>query len=95
MANVIDFTFEVGEHEKHRVRYHFNQSLGFGSISVDDVVVKRTFEMFSLSTRKERRLTVGSGETHIVTIEKDRKRVMGGFLPQTCKVFVDGSPINI
>ena len=31
MVNVIDFTFVVGDDEKHKVRYFFNQSWGLAA----------------------------------------------------------------
>ena len=89
MPNVIDFRFEVGERERHTIEYHFNQSSGFGHISVDGAVVKRTFEMFSVATTKRRTFTVGTAEVHEVVIERVRKRMMGGFRPQACHIYVD------
>jgi hypothetical protein len=81
MWNVTEFEFEVGESEKHRVRFYFNQSLGPLKISVDEVVVIRKFLMLSLSTVERYEFPVGVAEKHTVSIEKTRQRMMGGFCP--------------
>jgi hypothetical protein len=86
----MDLTFEVGEREKHSVRYHFNQSSGFGSVSVDGETVKRIFQMLALSTTVHCKFSVGMEEIHHVDIQRVRKRALGGFLPQTYRVIVDG-----
>jgi hypothetical protein len=86
----MDLTFEVGEHERHSVQYHFNQSTGFGKISVDGKIVKRIFQMLSMSTISSCKFTVGKDEIHNVEIQRERKRAFGGFLPQIYRVLVDG-----
>jgi hypothetical protein len=72
------FTFEVGDHERHSVQYHFNQSTGFGKISIDDKIVKRIFQMLSMSTISSSRFSVGKEEVHNVEIQRERKRAFGG-----------------
>jgi hypothetical protein len=86
----MDLTFEVGESERHSVHYHFNQSSGFGSVAVDGKLVKRIFQMLALSTTVHCRFAVGNGEIHHVDIQRVHKRALGGFLPQTYRVIVDG-----
>lgn len=87
---VLQFAFDVGAREKHRVEFRFNQDIGNLRINVDGKVVKRAFEMFSFSTIKRYHITVGDAEQHEVLIEKERKRLLGGALPQACTVYIDG-----
>jgi len=86
----MDLTFEVGEHERHSVHYHFNQSSGFGVISVDGKPIKRIFQMFAFATTVHCKFSVGNEEIHEVDIQRERKRAFGGVLPQTYRVFIDG-----
>lgn len=88
------FEFEVGDAERHRVEFRFNQSVGNLRISVDGNPVVKRFEMMSLSTTKRYEFTVGQTERHEVAIEKTRKRWGGGFLPQECIAFVDGKEVS-
>jgi hypothetical protein len=88
--SVTEFEFEVGESEKHRVRFYFNQSLGPLKIWVDENLVVRKFLMLKLSTVQCYEFPVGVSEKHTVSIEQSRRRMMGGFLPQSYVVSVDG-----
>ena len=88
----LDFEFEVGESERHRVHFSFDQFWGTVRISVDGRRVIRDFRLFSLSTTKRYRLTVGDQERHEVVIEKTRPLMAAGLRAQVCRVFVDGHP---
>jgi hypothetical protein len=90
-SNVLRFDFEVGESEKHRVEFRFNQSIGNLRISVDGNPAIRRFRMLSFSTVERYKLTVGNVEKHEVVIEKRRNRAFGGFTPQRCIVYIDGN----
>ena len=85
----LEFELEVGEVERHRVRFFFDQFWGPVRISVDGRLVIRGFRMFSLSTSKLYRFTVGDRERHEVVIELVRPRMWAGFRRQRCRVFVD------
>jgi hypothetical protein len=87
------FEIDVGTSEIHRIEFRFNQSIGNLRISVDKRPIIRRFEMLSVSTTKRYSFNVGNEERHAVIIEKTRRRAMGGFLPQICTVFVDGSKV--
>lgn len=84
-----DFEIEVGEVERHRVHFFFDQFWGPVRVSVDARPVIRGFRMFSLSTVKHYRFTVGERERHGVLIELRRRRMAGGLRSQVCRVFVD------
>jgi Fas apoptotic inhibitory molecule (FAIM1) len=92
--NIKQFEFEVGRSEKHCVTFYFNQTIGNLRISVDGTPVIRKFRMFSLSTEERFEFSVGDPENHAVLIKKTRKRILGGFVPQVCSVFVDGVAIG-
>ncbi len=86
----MQFSFEVGEQEKHVVSFEFNQMLGNVSIKVDDREVASDFRLLSLSLVKSYEFVVGTHERHAVRIEKRRKLFLAGFRPQKYRVFVDG-----
>jgi hypothetical protein len=90
----VDFEFSVGNSEKHTFRIQWSQSSGFGQITVDGQRVKRIFEMLSASTTRKYSLSVGTAEVHQVEIEKVRQRAFGGFAPQTCRAYVDGTSVG-
>ena len=94
VARRLDFEFEVGEAERHRVHFVFDQFWGSVTIGVDGRRVTRDFRLFSLSTTKRYRFTVGDQERHEVLIEKTRPVVAAGFRPQVARVFVDGRPVG-
>lgn len=90
----LEFELEVGEVERHRVRFFFDQCWGPVRISVDGRLVIRGFRMFSLSTTKLYRFTVGDRERHEVVIELVRPRMLAGFRRQRCRVSVDRSSVG-
>jgi hypothetical protein len=86
----LEFELEVGEVELHRVHFLFDQFWGPVRISVDGKRVVRDFRLFTLSTTKRYRFTVGEQEPHDVVIEQIRSLVAAGFRSQVARVFVDG-----
>jgi len=84
------FAFEVGDREKHRVEFSFNQFFGNLSIRVDGQTVHGEFRFLSLSLVKRYELRVGQTEQHDVAIEKERKLVLAGFRKHRYRAFVDG-----
>ena len=90
----LDFEFDVGEAERHRVHFLFDQFWGSVTITVDGRRVIRDHRLFSLGTTKRYRFTVGDQERHDVVIEKTRPVVAAGFRPQVARVFVDGRQVG-
>ena len=86
----LDFEFGVGEQERHRVHFLFDQVVGNLSIEVDGVAVIKELRVVSLKLSKPYRFTVGIEERHDVVIELNRKLLFAGFRPQTCRIWVDG-----
>lgn len=86
----MQFSFEVGEQEKHTVSLDFNQMIGTMRIAVDGRDVVNELRMFSLSLVKAYEFTVGVNERHAVRIEKHRKLFFAGLRNQKYRVFIDG-----
>lgn len=68
--------------------------LGPLTISVDGRPLVWKFEMFSASRARSYEFTVGKNERHDVVIQNIRNRVLGGFQPQECTIFVDGQQVG-
>lgn len=90
----MQFSFEVGVHEKHMVSVDYNQMVGLLSISVDNREVISELRMFSLSLVKTYEFPVGTGERHMVKIEKERKLFLAGLRKQKYRVYIDGQFIR-
>jgi hypothetical protein len=91
---VMQFSFEVGEHEKHVVSLDYNQMIGQLSIAVDNREVINELRVFSLSLVRKYEFFVGTSERHAVRIEKERKLFMAGLRNQKYRVYVDGRLIR-
>lgn len=87
---MIDFSFDIGRLERHRVHFRFDQFVGTLRISVDDEIVVKDFRMFDSALTKRYEFVVGENEKHDVVIEKIRKRFNGGIRKQSYRVFDDG-----
>ena len=92
----IDFGFDVGDQEKHRVEFHWGQFFGRVRITVDgvEVVQHNRPQMFRSSARRVFAFSVGQQETHDVRIEKISPRLLGGARKQKCQAFVDGELVG-
>jgi len=90
----MNFSFEVGTHERHTVEFYFNSMRGDVSIKVDGDEVVRDFRMFSLSLTKEYGFNVGTHERHAVRIEKKRKLLLAGLRKQKYRVYVDDKLVS-
>ena len=90
----LDFEFEVGEAERHRVHFHWNQFWGISEIDVDGRKVIRKVRPFGFAITSRYRFTVGERERHEVLIEKKRPLLYAGFRPQVVRVFIDGQFVS-
>ena len=92
----IDFTFEVGDEEKHQVAFHWGQLLGRVRVTVDDVEIVQHNRpvMFASTGRRRFAFSVGQDEVHEVVIEKISHRFLGGARKQKCNAFVDGELVG-
>ena len=83
------FTFEVGDQEKHQVRFNFNRHVGNLEIVVDGKTVVSELRIAQLSKVRKHEFPVGTTERHNVAIEKERKLFFSGLRKQKYRVFVD------
>lgn len=90
----MQFSFRVGNNEKHQVDFSFDQFMGNLEIRVDGQTVVKDFRMFSLSLTKRYQFTLGVQERHDVIIEKKRKLFLAGVRPQQYRIFVDGELVQ-
>jgi hypothetical protein len=90
----MQFWFDVGRHEIHRVVFSFDKMWGKTLITVDGFSVVEHTEWFSLSTVKTFEFVVGQQEQHHVAIRKTRTVFMAFARPMVYEVFVDGWPFR-
>lgn len=90
----MQFSFEVGQYEKHIVMLNYEQMIGLLTIHVDGREVVKELHMFSLSLVKKYEFIVGVQERHHVLIEKERKLFLAGVRKQKYRVYVDGQLIK-
>ena len=88
------FEFEVGDTEKHRVKFYRDFWFGNVTIETDDQTIVSTGNMiFGFPLLKEYKFILGEGEKHKVRIECLIPRVFG-LRKLTYRVFVDGKMIQ-
>jgi hypothetical protein len=90
----LDFEFDVGDHERHRVHYSYDQFWGPWKVEVDGRIVLKGVRMMSWRLRKSYRFQVGELERHEVVLELTREGYYAGIRPQNCRVFIDGNFIE-
>ena len=90
----MNFSFNVGEHEQHRIDFSFDRFIGNLEIKVDGQTALKDFRTLSLSLTKRYELVVGIREKHRVVIEKKRKLFLAGVRPQQYRVFIDGQLVH-
>jgi len=71
------FAVEVGQLERNRLEYHFNQLLGTLLIRVNDQTVRRSVRLINEPVFEVFDLDVGQLERCRVRIEKERKPLIG------------------
>lgn len=86
----MNFTFEVGQDEKHRIRCDYDNVLGKTEITVDGVYVIQNIDLAQVRLTKRHELQVGVHEQHAVVIESKRPLLFPLFRPKRYRVFVDG-----
>jgi hypothetical protein len=70
-------TLEIGEKEKSRIEYQYNQLLGRLVIKVNDQTVAHSIRLLNEPVLEIHVLTVGQHERHQIRIEKERKPLLG------------------
>ena len=72
------FAIEIGDTEKHRLEYNFNQLLGSLVIKVNEKPVKKSIRLINEPVLEVHAFVVGDHEKSSVRIEKERKPLVGG-----------------
>lgn len=90
----MNFSFIIGQEEKHRVDFSFDQVIGNLEIKVDGQTAIKDFRFASLKLTKRYEFIVGVSEKHSVAIEKRRKLFLAGMRPQQYRVFIDGQLVH-
>lgn len=92
----MQFTFSVGNNEKHIVDFNYNQLWGKLKVKVDNKEVMDMLQMWKtpFSTKQPITFEVGDKERHAVKIDKNMFPVFAGFFPCKYEVYVDEKLIN-
>jgi len=85
------FTIEVGETERHRIEYNFNQLTGCLVVKVDEQPVKRSVRLLNEPILEIHVFVVGQYEKKEVRIEQERKQLFG----HRNRVFVDNRLVKV
>jgi hypothetical protein len=73
----VKFAIEIGDTEKHRLEYNFNQLMGSLVIKVNDKPVKESVRLINEPVLEIHAFVVGNHEKSSVRIEKERKQLLG------------------
>jgi hypothetical protein len=73
----VKFAIEIGDTEKHRLEYNFNQLLGSMVIKVNDLPIKRSVRLINEPVLEVHAFMVGNQEKSQIRIEKERKPLLG------------------
>jgi hypothetical protein len=71
------FAIDIGETEKHRLEYNFNQLLGTLLVRVNEKPVKKSIRLMNEPVLEVHVFVVGEQEKSTVRIEKHRKPLLG------------------
>jgi hypothetical protein len=74
----VKFAIEIGDTERHRLEYNFNQLMGSLVIKVNERQVKKSVRLINEPILEVHAFTVGEREKSAVRIEKERKQLVGG-----------------
>ena len=74
---IMKFAIEIGQTEKHRLEYHFNQLLGSLLIKINEVPVKQSLRLMNEPVLEVHVFVVGKYEQSQIRIEKERKPLLG------------------
>ena len=73
----VKFMIEIGEIEKHRLEYNFNQLLGSLVIRVNEQPIKKSLRLINEPVVEVHAFVVGQNEKSNVRIEKERRPLVG------------------
>jgi hypothetical protein len=73
----VKFAIEIGDTEKHRLEYNFNQLLGSLVIKVNQKPIKKSVRLINEPVLEVHAFVVGDNEKSQVRIEKERMPLIG------------------
>jgi len=73
----VRFAVEIGDAEKHRLEYNFNQLLGSLEIKVNEKPIKKSVRLLNEPVLEVHDFVVGDQEKSSVRIEKERMPLVG------------------
>jgi hypothetical protein len=73
----VKYAIEIGDTEKHRLEYHFNQLLGSLVIKVNEKPIKKAVRLINEPLLEVHDFVVGDQEKSNVRIEKERLAFLG------------------
>ncbi len=71
------FAIEIGDTEKNRLEYHFNQLLGSLVIKVNEKAIKKSVRLINEPVQEVHAFVIGDLEKSDVRIEKERRPLLG------------------
>ena len=71
------FIIEVGENEKHRIEYNFNQLIGRLVVKVNEQPIKTSYRLLNEPTLEVHVFVVGQFEKQEIRFERERKPLLG------------------
>jgi hypothetical protein len=74
---LVKFAIEIGDAEKHRLEYNFNQLLGSLVIKVNETPIKKSVRLINEPVLEVHAFVVGDHEKSNVRIEKERMPLLG------------------
>ncbi len=95
----MQFTLEIGDKEKSRIKFSRSWFTGAMRTLVDGQKVAQQsslspFTHFSFKRKRRYEFVVGKTETHKVVLEKERPLLFAGFREHVYRVFVDGQLVH-
>jgi hypothetical protein len=73
----VKFVIEIGDTEKHRLEYNFNQLLGRLVIKVNEQPIRQSVRLLNEPILEVYAFAIGDHEKSDVRIEKERKALLG------------------
>jgi len=90
-AFFMKITLEIGETEKHRFEYNFNQLIGRLVVKVNEVPIQRSVRLINEPTVEIHVFTVGNHEQYNIRVERERKQLIG----HRGRVFVNNRLVKV
>jgi hypothetical protein len=91
----MDFEFDVGETESHRVGFLTSRANGKVTLTVDGQPVEQEKFRFWIPLHRHYEVLVGDSEHHEVAIDVEFARISRKFTKPTCTAYIDGKEVGV